>query len=340
MTTTTLADPSVVLDLMEAFRRSKTMFAAVSLGVFDTLGAGPKPLPELARELGANAEALQRLLDACIGLQLLKRGENGYANAPVASAYLCKTSPQRLTGYINFSNEYLWKLWANLEDAVREGTHRWKQTYGLDGPLFSHFFQTKEAAREFLLGMHGFGLLSSPQVVAAFDLSRFRQLVDLGGATGHLSIAACRRYPDLQAMVFDLPDAIPLAKEVVGSSPVGDRITVTHGDFFTDPLPAGDLFALGRILHDWTEEKILKLLARIIDRLPPRGALLIAEKLLDEGKTGPRSAQMQDLNMLTVTEGKERTLSEYETLLKRAGFVEVRGSSTNAPVDAILAVKG
>jgi acetylserotonin N-methyltransferase len=338
--TTTPPDPSIVLDLMEAFRRSKTMFAAVSLGAFDALASGPKTLPELTRELGTNPDGLERLLDACVGLQLLQRGVGGYANAPVASAYLSRTSPHRLTGYINFSNEYLWKLWANLEDAVREGGHRWKQTYGLDGPIFSHFFRTKEAAREFLLGMHGLGQLSSPHVVAVFDLSRFRQLVDLGGATGHLSIAACQGYPYLRATVFDLADAMPLAREVVEASPVADRITLVTGDFFTDPLPAADLFALGRILHDWTEEKILRLLARIVDRLPPRGALLIAEKLLDEGKTGPRSAQMQDLNMLTATEGKERTLSEYEALLKRAGFVEVRGSRTNAPVDAILAVKG
>jgi acetylserotonin N-methyltransferase len=334
-----LPDPSVVLDLMEAFRRSKTMFAAVSLGVFDALATGPRSLTDLARTLGTNTDALQRLLDACVGLQLLQRGENGYHNTPVASTYLCKTSPHRLTGYINFSNEFLWKLWGKLEDAVREGSHRWKQTFGLDGPLFSHFFRTEEAAREFLMGMHGFGLLSSPHVVAAFDLGRFRQLVDLGGATGHLSIAACRRYPDLRATVFDLPDATPLAREVVGASPVGNRIAVMAGDFFTDPLPAGDLFALGRILHDWTEEKILKLLTRIVDRLPPRGALLIAEKLLDDGKTGPRSAQMQDLNMLTVTEGKERTLSEYEALLKGVGFVEVLGSRSPAAVDAILAVK-
>jgi acetylserotonin O-methyltransferase len=335
----TQPDPGIVLDLLEAFRRSKTMFAAVSLGVFDRLAAGPKTLEVLARELKANPDALGRLLDACVGLQLLQRSNEAYANTPVAATYLCKESPRRLTGYISYSNEVMWKLWTYLEDAVREGTHRWKQVFGWDGPIFAHFFHTEAAKREFLMGMHGYGLISSPQVVAAFDLSRFQRLVDLGGATGHLAIAACQRYPSLRAAVFDLPDAVPLAREIVAASPVSQRIDVVAGDFFTDPIPEGDLYALGRILHDWSEEKILRLLTRIYERLPSGGGLLIAEKLLNEDRSGPRWAQMQSLNMLTCTEGKERTLSEYEALLKRVGFAEVIGCRTAAPLDATLALK-
>ena len=336
----TQPDPAVILDLLEAFRRSKTMFAAVSLGVFDALVAGPKSLATLADELNADADALERLLDACAGLQLLSRRESRYENTPAAAVYLCQSSPQRLTGYIGYSDKVMWKLWANLEDAVREGTHRWKQSFNLDGPIFSHFFRTEEQTREFLMGMHGYGLISSPHVVAAFDLSRFRCLVDLGGATGHLVIAACRRYPNLRGIVFDLPEAVGLAREIVGASDVSNRITVAAGDFFNDPLPEGDLFFLGRILHDWSEPKILKLLARIYERLPKGGALLVAEKLLVEDKCGPRWAQMQNLNMLTCTEGKERTLTEYEVLLKRVGFAEVAGCRTLSPLDAVLVVKG
>jgi acetylserotonin N-methyltransferase len=189
------------------------------------------------------------------------------------------------------------------------------------------------------MGMNGFGLISSPHVVAAFNLSHFERLVDLGGATGHLAIAACERYPALQAVVFDLPEALPLAQEIVGQSGVVKRIELVAGDFFTDPLPPGDLYALGRIVHDWSEEKILKLLARIYECLPPNGALLIAEKILLDDKSGPRWAQMQNLNMLTCTEGKERTLAEYEALLRRVGFAGVVGCRTTSPLDAILATK-
>jgi acetylserotonin N-methyltransferase len=335
----TTADPTLVLDLLEAFRRSKTMFAAVSLGVFDALARGPRSCQQLAEELRANADALERLLDACVGLQLLQRSRDVYENTPTAAVYLTKESPRRLTGYLNYSNEVMWRLWTHLEDAVREGTHRWKQEYGWDGPIFSHFFKTEEAKREFLMGMHGFGLISSPHVVSSFDLSRFTQLVDLGGATGHLAIAACQRYSQLRAVVFDLPDAVPLAREIVSASPVADRIEISAGDFFSDPLPAGDVYALGRILHDWSEDKIIKLLERIHDALPAGGVVLIAEKLLLEDGSGPRWAQMQNLNMLTCTEGKERTLGQYGALLKQIGFRDVQACRTTAPLDAILAMK-
>ncbi|MGZ3356372.1 MAG: class I SAM-dependent methyltransferase [Isosphaeraceae bacterium] len=335
----TTPDPSVVLDLLEAFRRSKAMFAAVSLGVFDALAVSPKSLSDLAQQIQVNPDALGRLLDACVGLQLLDKRDGQYENTPVATAYLSKTSSHRLTGYITYSNDVLWKLWGNLEDAVREGTHRWQQTFGLEGDIFAHFFRTEEAKHEFLMGMHGQGVISSPHVVAAFDLSRFRRLVDLGGATGHLAMAACRRWPELRAVIFELPEALPLARKVVGASPVVDRIEFVAGDFFVDPLPEGDLYALGRILHDWTEKKILRLLGCIYHRLPQGGAVLIAEKLLLDDKTGPGWAQMQNLNMLVCTEGKERTLAEYEILLNRVGFGEVLGCRTNSPLDAVLAFK-
>jgi acetylserotonin N-methyltransferase len=278
-------------------------------------------------------------LDAAVNLGLLVKAGDGYANTPTAAAYLTSNSPRRLTGYLRYSGAVLWQLWYHLADAVREGTHRWRQTYGTDGPIFSQFFRTDDDRREFLWGMHGQGLLSSPEVAAAFDLGRFRRLADLGGATGHLAVAACRRYPHLRAVVFDLPEVIPLARELVGASDVADRIEVVAGDFFTDPLPEADLFALGRILHDWAEDKIRRLLRAIHDRLPAGGALLVAEKLLDDDRTGPPWAVLQSLNMLVCTEGKERTLAEYTALLQEAGFNRVEGRRTNSPLDAVLATK-
>ena len=335
-----IPDPTVILDLIESFRRSKTMFAAVSLGVFDALDGGPKTLETLAGELKSDTDALRRLLDGCVGLQILRKvGSGEYATTPAASTYLTSTSPRRFTGYINYSNTVLWKLWANLEDAIREGSNRWKQTYGWDSPLFENFFKTPDSLREFLMGMNGFGVLSSPHVVNSVDLSRFKTLVDLGGATGHLAIAACQRYSSLSAVVFDLPAAKSLAEEMIGASPVANRVKFVGGDFFRDELPAGDLITLGRILHDWTEEKIDRLLARAYERLPTGGAILLAEKLLDEDHNGPRAAQMQCLNMLTCTEGKERSLSEYETLLSKAGFKNVIGCRTTSVIDVVMAFK-
>jgi acetylserotonin O-methyltransferase len=287
------------------------MFAAVELGVFD--GARPADCKELAR-----------LLDACVALGLLEKRGDDYINTPVADKYLRSDSPDTLAGYVRYSNGALYPMWAHLEDAVREGTHRWKQTFDLDGPIFSHFFRTEEAMREFQRGMHGFGQLSSPAVIAAFDLSRFRRLVDVGGGTGHLAQAARERYPHLQTAVFDLP---AVARVYPGT---------IAGDFFTDPLPEADLYSLSRILHDWSEDKIHTLLVKIHAALPSDGGLLIAEKLLDEHNV---AAHMQSLNMLIVTEGRERTAAEYESLMRAAGFSKIESRRTGTPLDAVLAIK-
>ena len=334
-----LPSPAVVLDLIEAFRRSKTMFAAASLGVFDLLGEGAAAAPDIAGKLGTDEDATARLLESCTGLGLLeKRGEQ-FANSEAAATYLRRASPHSFTGYVNYSNDVLYRMWDHLEDAVREGTHRWPQTFHSTGPLFESFFPTEEKMRTFTMGMHGFGVLSSPAVAAAFDLSGFRHIVDLGGATGHLTIAVCEHYPEMRGTVFDFARVLKVAEEQIACSPARERIRCVAGDFFADELPEGDLYALGRILHDWSPDKIARLLGKIYARLPEGGGLLIAERLLDDDKCGPVAAQMQSLNMLVCTEGKERSLGEYRALLEAAGFGDVRGVRTFKPVDAILALK-
>src|SRR5580692_4633425 len=159
-----MTTPDNILELIHAFRRSKTMFAAVKLGIFE----GLRP---------ADHEALPRLLDACVALGLLEKRDDVYVNTPEADRYLRSASPDSLTGYIHYSNDALYPMWGHLEDAVREGTPRWNQTFAVEGGIFSGFFRTEESKREFLKGMHGFGRISSPGVAAAFDLSPFHRLI-------------------------------------------------------------------------------------------------------------------------------------------------------------------
>ncbi len=334
------ADPSVVLDLIHAFRASRAMFSAVSLGVFDHLAADKAmSCSELAASIAVQAPPLGRLLAGCCALGLVEREGEKFRNTPVAERYLRRDSPDSLVGYILYSSSALWKLWAHLDDAVREGTPRWEQAFGTAGPLFSHFFRTDEAREEFIRGMHGFGRLSSPEVVRVFNLSRFRRIADLGGATGHLAIAACERYGMMTGVVFDLPEVVELARPHLASSPARARLEAVAGDFFRDTLPPADLYALGRILHDWGEEKIAALLKRIYEALPAGGGLLIAETVLDDDGLGPLHSVLQSLNMLVCTEGRERTAAEYAELLEKAGFGDVEVRRTGAPLDAILAIR-
>jgi acetylserotonin N-methyltransferase len=336
---TTPIDPTPVLDSLDGFRRSKAMFAALELGVFERLHRSPATAEAVARELKLHADATERLLDTCVGLDLLAKKDGVYSNLPAATTYLVRSSPQALVGYIDYSNRVGYKLWGDLETGIRKGTHLWETTYGLKGNIFDHFFKTDDSKRDFLLGMHGMGMLSSPLVVRAFDLSRFRHLVDLGGATGHLVLEACRHYPNLKGSVFDLPPVVASAREFLAKTPDGSKIGLVSGDFFADPLPEADLFALGRILHDWSLDKIKTLLRKICDRLPAGGGLLIAERLLTADKTGPLRGNLQSLNMLVCTEGKERNAGEYRALLLEAGFKDVQSRETGSVVDAVLAVK-
>jgi acetylserotonin N-methyltransferase len=258
---------------------------------------------------------------------------------PVATRFLRVNSPETLSGYMLYSDRISFRLWGRLEDAVREGTHRWNQEFGGSPNIFEHFFATEEAKLTFLAGMHGLGLLGSPAVAAAFDLSRFRRLVDVGGGTGHLVIEVCRRYADIEGCVFDLPAVTPVARRYIEDAGLAGRIDITNGDFFADPLPQADLYSLGRILHDWSEEKVRFLLDKVCKALPPGGGLLICEKTLNEERDGPATAYFQSLNMLVCTEGRERTASEYEGLARQAGYRDFSVERTGRPVDAMLAVK-
>jgi acetylserotonin N-methyltransferase len=328
-----------VLDLIDAFRSSKVMFTAVSLGLFDRLEGAPATARELAAEKSCHPDALERLLNACVALGLLGQAGDSYENRPVASRYLRIASPETLTGYILYSNRLLYPLWSHLEDAVREGSPRWDQHFGGKSGVFDELFSTDESRATFIAGMHGFGLLASPAIVAVLDLGRFSHLCDVGGATGHLAIEACRKYPRLRATVFDLPGVIPHAQRYIAAAGLQDRVGVHGGDFFTDPLPEADLFALGRILHDWSEPKVEALLAKICQRLPAGGGLLICEKVLYPLQDGPLSTNLQSLNMLVCMEGKERTAAQYEALTARAGFREFQARTTGRPLDAMLAIK-
>jgi acetylserotonin N-methyltransferase len=324
-------NPSLVPDLLDGFRRSKTLFTAIDLGVFEATPTTAVAFSALAH---ADPRATELLLDACVALGLLTKANGLYANTPEAETYCKRTSPHTLAGYALYSHNVLWRLWDHLPDAVREGSHRWPQAFNMQGPIFSHFFKTEETMRTFLSGLHGLGQLSSPQAIAAHDLSEVEHFVDLGGGTGHLALAFQDRYPNARVTVFDLPQVIPLTREFTQG-----RVDTIAGDFFRDSLPAADCYAVARILHDWSPPKIEKLLAKIHAALPPDGRLLICEMLLNADRTGPTSAMMQSLNMLTCTEGQERTAAEYDTLCKAAGFRSTTAITTGSPVDAILALK-
>lgn len=331
---------SGIVELLDGFKASKAMFTAVSLGIFDRLHKSAASCRELAADLDCAEHALERLLGFCASKELIVQDDQGrWRNTPASDRYLRIESPDTLAGYVLCADRMQFRLWAHLEDAVREGTNRWEQEFGRKDGVFDHFFKTKEDKEIFLRGMNGFGRISSPLAVAAFDLSGYRRMADLGGATGHLVIAACRRYPQMTACVFDLPSVTPVAQRAIAEEGLTERIDTVDGDFFKDDLPEADIYGFGRILHDWSDEQVRFLLKKTYDSLPAGGAVIICEHILNERKDGPATALLQSMNMLVVAEGRERSASEYEALVREAGFKEFEFQVTGGPVDAMLAVK-
>ncbi len=293
-----------ILELIDGFRKSQVLFTAVRLGIFD--GVRP-PSPELPR-----------LLEACLSLGLLERSAEDFKNSPAAEKYLKSSSPDSLAGYIRFAAVDLYPQWGRMAEkfAGPEGVRDWGGN------------------ADFVWGMHGYGMLSSPHVVAAFDLSRFQTFWDLGGATGHLALAMLDRYPHMKAGVFDFPAVIAHTMEYTRG-----RTDLMAGDLLTQALPPADLYGLGKVLHNLTAPQIDTLLGKIYRALPVGGALLAVERILDEDRSGPAHVHLSSLNMLVASMGRERTFSEYRVHLERAGFREIEIRKTGALVDVMLASK-
>lgn len=135
------------------------------------------------------------------------------------------------------ADQLLYKLWGELETAVVTGRNCWSSAFGLDSSdVFSSLYKDDETILRFMRGMHSFSRLSAHAVLTAFDLSRFPTLVDLGGATGALAAEACRMYPQMRAVVVDLPHVVAKAQQHFAVQPavqaVQDRLSWVAGDFF------------------------------------------------------------------------------------------------------------
>ncbi|XP_074069763.1 putative bifunctional dTTP/UTP pyrophosphatase/methyltransferase protein isoform X2 [Macrotis lagotis] len=331
--------PSTLIELLDGFKASKAMFVASKLKVFDLLkDKAILKAKDVADRINASVCGTERLLDSCTALELLKKTNQGYSNTESADKYLVSDSEHSLHGYIIHSNDHIWPLFTHLESAVKEGTNQNHQVLGKKAQdLFQDsYYHSMETKLRFMRAMHSIIKLTARDVATAFDLSRFRSACDLGGCTGALAHVLIQEYPNLKVNVFDLPNVIENVSCFQPTGQDNSRITFTSGDFFKDDIPEADLYILSRVLHDWPDDKIDTLLRKISDLCKPGCALLIAEIVLGEEKIDPPRAVLQSLSM---TEGKQRSNSEYKQLLEKYGFTQVQTKITGNFLDAILAFK-
>ncbi|XP_071375838.1 acetylserotonin O-methyltransferase 2 [Centroberyx affinis] len=336
--------PFKLLEYFNGFRVSKVIFSACELGVFDLLLKSQKPLSAecVAGELGASVDGMERLLDVLVGIEILEvetiDGTAVYSSTDVANLYLAKGSAKSLHDMIIYQSQTIYPLWNNMVDAVREGKNQNEKTFGLPAEdIFQAIYRSEEEMLKFMGLMNSSWVLDGHDIVTAFNLSCFNSIVDLGGCSGALAREMAKAYPSSSVTVFDLPQVVETAQKHFSED--DDTIGFQAGDFFSGEIPPADLYVLARIIHDWNEEKCLKLLKKIYDSCQPGGGVLLVEALLFENRRGPVLAQIFSLNMLVQTEGREQPASQYCSMLTRTGFTGVQVCRTGKSYDAILAVR-
>uniref|UniRef100_A0A4W4HE52 Acetylserotonin O-methyltransferase-like n=1 Tax=Electrophorus electricus TaxID=8005 RepID=A0A4W4HE52_ELEEL len=332
--------PHNIVDLLDGFKASKTLFTACRLKVFDVLRASEGLRVKVAAErIGASVTGTERLLDAAVSLGLLHKLGQG-ENTEHASQFLVTDSPLSLHGYILHCNNVVWPLFTHLESAVREGTNQQERAFGKKtGYLFQDgYFKKDEVEMQFLNAMHSTAKVTGRAVATAFDLSGFKTACDVGGCTGAMAYEFIIAHPGLSVIVFDLPTVIEMRSHFLPGEQ-NDSVSFVAGDFFKDDLPKADLYILARILHDCSDEKVDELLSKLSKACTTGCAVLLAETVLDEAKTRASRAYMQSLNMLVQTEGRERSSAQYKQLLESHGFSRMRVCHTGNFLDAILAYK-
>ncbi|XP_060129402.1 acetylserotonin O-methyltransferase-like isoform X2 [Zootoca vivipara] len=203
--------------------------------------------------------------------------------------------------------------------------------------VFDVLYRSEDKMKMFSHSMNSKWHLCGRDVMAAFDLSHFPLICDLGGSGGGLAKECIALYPNSTVTILDLPKIVEMAKKHF-VSPEEHRITFHGGDFFKDPIPEADLYILARVLHDWDDENCVQLLTKLHKACKPGGGVLVVEIVLNEDRSGPLEAHLQSMLMLLLTEGKERTPSEYNVLLSAAGFKEIQLKKCQL-YDAILGRK-
>ncbi|XP_054830318.1 acetylserotonin O-methyltransferase-like [Eublepharis macularius] len=324
------------------FMFSKATFTACELGVFDLLESeGPLSSTTIAERLGTSRYGMELLLGACVALKLLRTERKDeqvlYGNTDFSSLYLYRSSPKSQSACMTWLSENTYAYSVHLTDAVREGKNQLEKFPGPKN-VYDHVYRSEEQRRRFMDLMNCGWSLWGRDVIAAFDLSQFPNICDLGGSGGALAKECIYLYPNCKVSIFDLPEVVKVAKKHFVSEEE-QRIHFLEGDFFKDPLPEADLYVLARVLHNWDDKKCVQLLTEVYKTCKPGGGVLVIGMVVNEDRCGPLLSQFYSLIMLLHTEGKERTLSEINMLLSAAGFKEAERKKTNTSQDVILAIK-
>jgi SAM-dependent methyltransferase len=303
-----------VMEDVRGFFKSRVILTAAELDLFTRLAKGQARADDLAKELRCDQRCLTRLLDCLVALHLLSK-QDGIYQTSERGALLSAEHPETELPMVLHING-LWETWSGLTETLKTGENPRRKPVADRG---------KDSLKDFIGAMHVVGRSLSNEIADSYDLSPFKKLLDIGGATGTYTIAFLEKNPQMTAVLFDLPDVIPWAEERLGSEGLVGRVELVAGDFYHDELPRGcDLALLSAIIHQNSPQENLDLYGKIHGALEPGGKLLIRDHVMDPGRTFPPQGTLFAINMLVNTKGGDTyTFDEMKDTLEAAGFGEV-----------------
>ena len=313
-------DLKALNNLVAGYSPARVLHVACSLNIFTNLSAGALRTADLAARCQAKPDQLEKLLIACTAMGLLEKKGDTWANTDFAKAWLVEGA-ELYQGHIIAHSASLWDFWGELEETVRlENVPR----------------PEPDSHRNFIMGMHDIAVSSRAKWLASVvDLKGRKQLVDVGGGPGTYSIELCRRFAGLRAIIFDLPETIAIAREVIGRAGMQDRVTVRPGSWDTDEFGTGnDAVLMSNVLHGTNSKAEMKL-GKAFRSMAPGGLLIIQDFILNDGKTGPVIPALFNIMLGAYSR------PELFALIEQAGFARpcVAGCHEEAGQTVITAEK-
>lgn len=317
-----------LMRLANGYAESKVLLVSNELGLFTAIGDGGKRADSLAAACGATCEGMKLLLQALVGLGLVRADAGRYWNSRLGAKYLDARSPTAVTNLLWLLNHH-WSDWTGMAQAIRRGRSGW-------APV------TKTAAfrRRFALAMHERSYVLAPRTLDGIRLPRgATRLLDLGGGSGAYSIALAQRHPDVHVLLVD--QAVSVARRHISEAGLRDRVAVRQGDVLTAPLDSGfDVVLLSNLLHDLSEAENRGLLRRVHGALRQGGKIVIVEYFLNPAGTLPAEAAVFSLLMYAFTPtGRSYAWKEVETWLRATGFGRFRRRSVTDSIGTLEAVR-
>jgi hypothetical protein len=302
-------------------------------GLFRLLDGKRLRADEIAEALELQPRPVGALLAAVTSLGLLELSEGRYGLTTEAEEYLLESSPTYYGSILDIAVMSGTLSYSAIDRAVSTGS---PQTPAGD---FASFEEEVERARVFTRAMHSYSAgpgLVWPELV---DLAGDVVLLDVGGGSGAHSIGACLQWPQLAAIVLDMPPVCDVAEEFVAAQGLEGRITTQRADMWADPFPRADVHFYSNILHDWPPEKGQLLVEKSFQALERGGRILLHESLFDDDKTGPFEVAAFNMTILTWTEGQQYSGQELAEMLTAAGFQDTRIVPAASPYSIVEATK-